>query len=257
MAESVKIWEKWKNKEYSGLKSYSLMKQPEFLQEICRCAFLETMIKRIGRFTQERNFKRVIDLGCATGEWSYKYRYFCEKVTGVDINSSFVAQAEKNKIVHCGHESISFVESNLLEFDDYSDVDFVCSGAVLMYINDSEINALMDKIYSRTSEDAWFYIRVSIKAAFHKRADNDGGFYRTRRFYEDLFFKHGFKIVDVCSTSHIIFHEIARELSGFLRIPVVENVFFKTTAFLIILKQIFFGGNDYINFILKKDTPHK
>jgi len=252
MGEAIKIWDKWQSKEYANLKTYSLMQQSEYIQEVVRKAFLESMVKRIRRFTSGRVFKHTVDLGCATGEWSCKYSEFSQKVTGLDLNESFIERAKKNQHLCEDPEKITFTRSNLLEFDDYSNTDFVCSGAVLMYVNDAQINELMAKIHSRTEDDSWVYIRVSVKAALHKRADTDGGFYRKRSFYKELFKKNGFQIVDVCSTSHVVIHEILRDVLGFLRIPFIEKMFFKSVAFFLIIKQILCGGNDYLNFILKK-----
>ena len=252
MGEAIKIWEKWENKEYDNLKTYSLMQQSEYIQEVVRKAFLESMVKRIRRFTGERIFKQTIDLGCATGEWSCKYADFSERVTGLDLNESFIKQARKNKMACMDAENITFLQSNLLEFDDYKNADFVCSGAVLMYVNDVQIEELMQKINSRAEEGAWVYIRVSVRAFLHPRRDNDIGFYRTRKFYKKLFKRNGFEIVDVCSSSHVVTHEIMRDILGFLRIPFIEKRFFKFIGFFIILKQILCGENDYLNFILKK-----
>lgn len=97
MTQSSLIWEKWKNKNYSGVSTYSLMKQPEFLQNIGQKAFIETMIVRIRRITGFRKFKHTVDLGCATGDWSYKYLEFSGKVTGIDLNTSFIKEASKKK----------------------------------------------------------------------------------------------------------------------------------------------------------------
>lgn len=252
MTESARIWEKWKNKTYSNLTTYSLMKQPEFLQQIAQKAFLETMIVRIRRLTGYRTFRHTVDLGCATGEWSCKYADFSDKVTGVDINRSFIEEAAKRNSLCLKSEKISFVESNLIDFDNYSQVDLVCSGAALMYIDDGQIDELLSKIYKNIDKGSWIYIRVSIKAAFHSRKDNDGGFYRTKSYYKDLFQEKGFEIMDVASSSHVVFHELLREWCKVLKISFIEKVFFKISAFFIILKQILFGGNDYLNWILKK-----
>ena len=252
MGEAIKIWEKWEKKEYSNLKTYSLMQQSEYIQEIVRKAFLESMMKRIRRITGDRVFKHTVDLGCATGEWSCKYADFSERVTGLDLNESFIEQARKNRSICMEPEKITFLQSNLLEYDNYDNADFVCSGAVLMYVNDTQIEELIQKINSRTEEDAWIYIRVSVRAFLHPRKDNDIGFYRTRRFYKKLFKSSGFKIVDVCSTSHVVIHEMLRDVTKFNKIPFMENIFFKFIGFFIILKQMIFGGNDYLNFILKK-----
>ena len=122
-----------------------------------------------------------------------------------------------------------------------------------MYIDDDQLEKLMAKISSCLKEGSWVYIRVSVKAAFHKRKDTDGGYYRTRNFYGNLFKKNGFNIVDSVSASHVVFHEIIRNYCGIFRIPVIEKLFFNISAFFIILKQIVCGGNDYVNWILKKD----
>lgn len=253
MTQSNLIWEKWKNKNYSGVATYSLMKQPEFLQSVCQKAFIETMIVRIRRITGFKKFVHTVDLGCATGDWSYKYLGFSEKVTGIDLNKSFIEEALKKRLLCQNPENITFLQSNLLDYGDYSQNDFVCSGAVLMYIDDDQLEKLTAKISSGLKDGSWAYIRVSVKAAFHKRKDTEGGYYRTRDFYRDLFKRNGFEIIDTISASHVIIHEIIRAYCKFFRIPVIENLFFRVLAFFIILKQLIFGGNDYLNLILKKN----
>lgn len=152
MTQSSLIWEKWKNKNYSGVSTYSLMKQPEFLQNIGQKAFIETMIVRIRRITGFRKFKHTVDLGCATGDWSYKYLEFSGKVTGIDLNTSFIKEASKKKSSCQNPENITFLQSNLLDYDNYSNADLVCSGAVLMYIDDDQLEKLMARILSCLKE---------------------------------------------------------------------------------------------------------
>ncbi|MCP4676109.1 MAG: class I SAM-dependent methyltransferase [Deltaproteobacteria bacterium] len=206
------LWSSWKNRSYEDITSYTLGMQLPLMSGIIHHILRECMISRLMRVTRNRKFKRAVDLGCATGEWTIAYGRLAERVVGVDINESFIEEA-KCKIGDSAEASrIDMHAMNLVDYDDYKDVDLVCSGGCLMYIDDDSLDNLISKISESIEPGGYVYIRVSVPNPRRKTYYTPKGFYREASFYEKLCNNHGLEIVDAASSGTVIGHELLREL---------------------------------------------
>lgn len=83
--------------------------------------------------------KRILDIGCATGELAFIMANAGAKVVGIDLNEDLLNQAKKNKI----HPNLHFQKGNMLELEEdfqhgYFDA-VLCFGNTLVHLETKEL----------------------------------------------------------------------------------------------------------------------
>lgn len=78
--------------------------------------------------------KRILDIGCATGELAYRLAGEGSVTTGIDLNAELLQQAIENK----QHTKLSFKQGNMLELaEDFNPQQFdavLCFGNTLVHL---------------------------------------------------------------------------------------------------------------------------
>ncbi len=81
--------------------------------------------------------KRILDIGCATGELAYQLAQAGAHVTGIDLNADLLEQAKSEK----KHLSLKFQEGDMLKLDqDFTENQFdtvLCFGNTLVHLQDN------------------------------------------------------------------------------------------------------------------------
>ncbi|MFV0593131.1 MAG: class I SAM-dependent methyltransferase [Draconibacterium sp.] len=79
--------------------------------------------------------KKILDIGCATGELAYNLADSGASVTGIDLNEDLLKQAQVNKV----QPNACFQKGNMLDIEkDFSDIRFdavLCFGNTLVHLN--------------------------------------------------------------------------------------------------------------------------
>jgi SAM-dependent methyltransferase len=239
----------WRSRDYEGIASYTTGREAEWFQHLGHLALRKAVTARLRRLAAKPRFDRVVDLGCATGDWTFEYAEFSEEVVGVDINASFIREAERRLAQSPVRDRVGFATTNLVEFKDYEGADLVCFGACLTLIDDDEIEGIFNRIAGTVAPGALVYVRVGVSCLRRKTYRTARGNYRRRAWYESCFARHGLAILDATSSAAAVAGELAREgARGNARLgdavgTVVHGLFCAHHAVN--------GRNDHMNWILR------
>lgn len=88
--------------------------------------------------------EKVIDVGCANGQFSKRLAAYCGQVTGFDINQ---ARINANRVDYAGVPNLSFVADNFLTSDlPPASVDLVVALEVLYYFSAEERRLFLQQV---------------------------------------------------------------------------------------------------------------
>lgn len=110
---------------------------------------------------QELNHKRILDIGCATGELAFQLAKEGAKVTGIDLNNDLLQQAKSNK----NHPNLHFQSGNMLELKTdfpHNLLDAVlCFGNTLVHLTDIElIKEMLEGVFTVLKPGGKFLIQI-------------------------------------------------------------------------------------------------
>ena len=213
---SPDIKDHWRSQEFQDTRSYTHMPYPRFVAEIGQNWFRDCAIAVIQRRTRASHpFRRVVDLGCSVGDWTLRYLDFAERVTGVDINESFVQQAQINAANKGVAERADFLVADIASWSDFEDAGLVTIGAVLTCLDADENHELVGSAGAAQRPGDWLYVRATVLNPGRREFSTHGGFYRPKTFYRNLFASHGYEpVLESYSTSLATAGAIVRAGAG-------------------------------------------
>jgi len=246
---SRELSESWRAREYEGIASYTTCQEADWFQQLSHLALRKAVTARLRRLSSKHRFARVVDLGCATGDWAIEYAGFSDEVVGIDINASFIREAERRRKLSECRERVRFATMNLVDFNNYEGADLVCFGACLTLIDDASIERIFTRVASTAAPGALIYVRVGVASLRRKTYRTLKGNYRRRSWYESCFSRHGLTILDTTSSIAAVAGELAREgAKGNDRLGDAVG----TVLHGIVCAHHFVNGrNDYMNWILR------
>lgn len=105
--------------------------------------------------------KRILDIGCATGELAFQMANAGAKVTGIDVNEDLLNQAKSNKI----HPNLHFQIGNMLNLEiDFRPAQFnsvLCFGNTLVHLQTIElIQQMLSGVYSVLKSGGQFLLQI-------------------------------------------------------------------------------------------------
>ena len=105
--------------------------------------------------------KRILDIGCATGELAFKLAESGAKVTGIDLNEDLLNQAKALKI----HPNLHFQVGNMLNLKtDYLSSEFdvlICFGNTLVHLQTEELmRQMLDGVFSVLKKGGQFLLQI-------------------------------------------------------------------------------------------------
>lgn len=89
----------------------------------------------IGEVFGNQDEKKVLDIGCGTGEYSNSFKP--ENYTGIDISSEYISHAKKTK-----KGNFLVMDATNLSFPDNS-FDVILIAAILHHLNDKDVNKVL------------------------------------------------------------------------------------------------------------------
>lgn len=241
----------WKNERYEGISSYTRTAAPAWLQSIFQPMFRDAMISRLRRRTKRR-FAKAADLACGIGDWSLRYLEIASRVVGVDINPEFLAEARRSALRNARGAALELVEGNLVDFDGLADADLVTLGGCVQYLDDAELEGLMRRTSAALLPSRGvLYVRTAVVTPLCVPHETTGGYYRDRATYEELFERHGFRVLDAAYSATVVAEHLAEDWL-LCETPPTRAAVSATIAVPARLSRVLQRQNDYCNWILER-----
>ncbi len=142
----------------------------------------------------------VMDVGCASGEWTSQVAPYCRFIDGFDYSQSLINSAsEKYKDIH----NVSFAQSDAINIVTDKVYDGIMMLGVLMYSNDSnDIFMIISNISRNLKKDGFLYASDTINLEskdvvymFNKRTGYKASYFSKEVFFEQ-FKKAGLELVE-------------------------------------------------------------
>jgi 2-polyprenyl-3-methyl-5-hydroxy-6-metoxy-1,4-benzoquinol methylase len=103
----------------------------------------------------------IADLGCGTGRWTLEFARRCKKVIASDISQRLLdiarSEAAKRQL-----ENIEFKQESIADFKLSEPVDVIHIGGVLIYVNDTVFQNIIQKCHETLKEHGTLILRESI-----------------------------------------------------------------------------------------------
>jgi ubiquinone/menaquinone biosynthesis C-methylase UbiE len=103
----------------------------------------------------------VLDLGCGTGRWALFLAPKVMNITAVDFSESFIKIA-KNNAKRLNIKNVQFVKNNIIDYKTNNKFDIIYNGGVFQYLNDRDLNILLNYLISRLKKNGVFVSRDSV-----------------------------------------------------------------------------------------------
>lgn len=134
----------------------------------------------------------VLELGCGAGRWMGKLSPYVNKVVGCDFSENAINMAKNSPAIKSA-QNVSLFCASIEEFMPEGLFDIIYFSAVLLYLNDDEVSAVIEKYKSKLRCNGYFVVRDSIAdVAFSKRWTHYTATYRSISCLERLFNKSNF-----------------------------------------------------------------
>lgn len=153
-------------------------------------SFLEALL------ASKPKLPKVLDLGCGPGVWAASLAHRVEKWVGYDISPDFVRHAQVLAAKN-GHRHLQFEVGSLLRLPPPQEFDVVVLGGTLGYLEDGDLEPLMDQVRRRLNSDGLVYVRVSCIPWFYPAIKSWWGYpirYRKQADYQRVFEQSGFEV---------------------------------------------------------------
>lgn len=156
--------------------------------------------KRI--FQQEISVDRsmnVLDIGCGTGRWELFVSNRCRQIVGFDFSQALLNVAAQ-KMEEIGANNVTLICSTLGDFDTDEKYDLAIISSVLLYVPDSEVAKLLQKLNTIMIPEGKVFnleftgIRESFRGGHGTDSEYSEYQMRTTEQFVKLFYKAGFEL---------------------------------------------------------------
>lgn len=105
--------------------------------------------------------KKILDIGCATGELAFELAKSGAAVTGIDLNEDLLKQAEINK----NHPDLNFRKGDMLRLKkDFSAKEFdhiLCFGNTLVHLHSEKlVEEMLNGVFSVLKPGGYFMLQI-------------------------------------------------------------------------------------------------
>ncbi|MDQ1261106.1 MAG: hypothetical protein QG575_287 [Euryarchaeota archaeon] len=138
---------------------------------------------------------KILEVGCGTGRWAFYFADKVAKIVAIDLSDKMIEIAKKKQMNSCT-KNIDFHCLSAMSFETNEKFDLVYFSGVLQYIEDKDIDQILDKLPEWMNKDGLCLSRdtLSLQKRFSMTEDYPV-IYRTKKEYEEMFKKHGLKLV--------------------------------------------------------------
>ena len=142
--------------------------------------------------------KKVLEIGCGIGRWVEALHDKCASYLGLDFSEDLLEIAEKTyDYDNCKFQLMSATDIKVDELVIEPPFDVIIFSGFLMYINDDDINIIMDEVNQIGAEDKIIFAmeptssmenRLTLKDFYPDGLESDyNAIYRTEQEYLDFF----------------------------------------------------------------------
>lgn len=162
------------------------------------------------------SFDEVVDLGCGNGDWTVALAARARRLTAVDFTEPFL-ELVRQRLASLSHSAeLELVRADLGSYSFQRPCDLVVAGAVLQYIGDAELAALLTRARSALSpRRGALYLRATVARWAERRAKQDNGYqaiYRSASWYLDELARAGFTVERSQVATDFVADELGRSL---------------------------------------------
>ena len=160
--------------------------------------------------------KKILEIGCGIGRWADALHDKCGSFLGIDFSEDLIEIAKKSRNYdNCEFQVMSATDIKIDELLIEPPFDIVIFSGVLMYINDEDLEVIINEVNSVTDENKKIFImepiscletRLTLKDFYSEGLESDySAIYRTENEYIDVFKKF--------NCENIISEDIFKDLS--------------------------------------------
>jgi 2-polyprenyl-3-methyl-5-hydroxy-6-metoxy-1,4-benzoquinol methylase len=145
----------------------------------------------VPHLTQETD---VLDVGCGPGTWAMQFAPSVRSVHGIDIAPAFVEHA-KAEAIKQNIKNATFEVGSFLDFQTEKRFGLIVLGAMLVYVNDSDLVPFFKKLRGWLAPGGFIYARTGVapRSSYVRRGKYQG-IYRTLPQYESAMRAAGFNV---------------------------------------------------------------
>ncbi len=106
--------------------------------------------------------KRILDVGCATGDLSIALDQYGYEITGIDINKKMISIAIAKKEDNSDNSKIEFYTKNMLNINELSVFDCIlCLGNTLPHLNSlNQVQLFFNMVFEKLSKNSCFIFQI-------------------------------------------------------------------------------------------------
>lgn len=144
--------------------------------------------------------KKVLEIGCGVGRWVEGLHDKCDSYLGLDFSEELLEIAKKTYVYdNCKFQLMSATDIKVDELLIQPPFDVIIFSGFLMYINDDDLNIIMDEVNQIGAEDKKIFAmeptscmetRLTLKDFYSDGLESDySAIYRTENEYLEFFKK--------------------------------------------------------------------
>jgi len=165
----------------------------------------------VKHLTQDLNHDgTVLDLGCGIGYWA---RYFAKSFRKVIAIESSQPLYDALKKMCLPHPNVRTINGDVMTFEPEERYDMVFLGGMLMYLNEDDVNILLQKIMPSLQPGGIVLCReTTVRKGVVTRSGEYQAVYRSIQTYENIFRKCGLEVIKVQKNEPYILMQMGCEL---------------------------------------------
>lgn len=106
--------------------------------------------------------KKLLEIGCGVGRWAEFFHDKCSEYVGIDYSENLIEIAEKQfNFSNCYFKILSATEIDEKNLPITGPYDIIFMTGLIMYLNDKDINIMIEKINKIKHKNSIIYIRES------------------------------------------------------------------------------------------------
>lgn len=150
---------------------------------------------------------RVADLGCGNGDWTVALARRAQRLFATDFTEGFLAHTGRRLRAVAPACEAELVRADLAEVELPGRFDLIVCGAVVQYLDDAEVEALLARIAAALGDGGRLYFRTTVARRADRRERDDGRYsavYRAIPWYRERLLAAGFCIdEDAVATDYV------------------------------------------------------